>query len=212
MRKTLVGLAALSALLLPLASRAQQSNPPPQNSSQNATPPPAPQQSVADAARQVKAQKAAQGQSTPATPRVFDNDNIPKNGGISAVGAQPPASTGDSDKNSGDDKSANGGSPKSATPAGNDENSWRQLFKDLHHRLDQDQEDLDLSQRELGVDNVQFYTDPVKGMQQGLTRSDINDKTAKIDELKKKVDADKQAIEDAEAQLRAAGGDIGWSR
>jgi hypothetical protein len=49
-------------------------------------------------------------------------------------------------------------------------------------------------------------------MQQGLTRSDINDKTAKIDELKKKVDADKQAIEDAEAQLRAAGGDIGWSR
>ena len=194
MRKTLVGLAALSALLLPLASRAQQSNPPPQNSSQNATPPPAPEQSVADAARLVKAQKAAQGQSTPATPRVFDNDNIPKNGGISAVGAQPPASTGDSDKNSGDDKSANGGSPKSGTPAGNDENSWRQLFKDLHHRLDQDQEDLDLSQRELGVDNVQFYTDPVKGMQQGLTRSDINDKTAKIDELKKKVEADKQAI------------------
>jgi len=59
---------------------------------------------------------------------------------------------------------------------------------------------------------VQFYTDPVKGMQQGLTRSDINDKTAKIDELKKRVDADKQAIDDAEQQLRASGGDIGWSR
>jgi hypothetical protein len=212
MRKTLVGLAAVSALLLPVASRAQQSNPAPQNSSQNATPPPAPQQSVADAARQVKAQKTAQGQATPATPRVFDNDNIPKQGGISAVGVEPTASSGDSDKSSGDDKGANGGASKSGPPSGNDEKAWRQVFKDLHHRLDQDQEDLDLSQRELGVDNVQFYTDPVKGMQQGLTRSDINDKTAKIDELKKKVDADKQAIEDAEAQLRAAGGDIGWSR
>lgn len=213
MRKTLIGLAAVSALLLPAASRAQQSNPAPQNSSQFATPPAAPQQSVADAARQAKA-KAAQGQTAaaaPATPRVFDNDNIPKEGGISAVGAEPPAASGGSDKAVGD----NSGSGANAQPAAlsdKDEKGWRTRFKDLHHRLDQDQEDLDLSERELGVDNVQFYTDPVKGMQQGLTRSDINDKTAKIEQLKQKVAADKQAIEDAEAQLRAAGGDIGWSR
>jgi hypothetical protein len=49
-------------------------------------------------------------------------------------------------------------------------------------------------------------------MQQGLTRSDINDKTAKIEEMKKKIEADKQAISDAEEQLRAAGGDPGWAR
>jgi hypothetical protein len=212
MRKTLIGLAAVSALLLPAAGRAQQAAQP--NSSQNATPPPAPQQSLADAARIAKEKKAAQsGQTaaaTPTTPRVFDNDNIPKNGGISAVGEEPPAASGDASKSG--DQAAAAGSGAPAALSGKDEKGWRDRFKTLHHQLDQDQEDLDLSQRELGVDDVQFYTDPVKGMQQGLTRSDINDKTAKIDALKKKVEADKQAIASAEDELRAAGGDIGWSR
>jgi hypothetical protein len=212
MRKTLIGLAAVSALLLPAAGRAQQAAP--QNSSQNATPPPAPQQSLADAARIAKEKKAAQsGQTaaaTPTTPRVFDNDNIPKNGGISAVGEEPPAASGDASKSGDQAAAAGNGAP--AALSGKDEKGWRDRFKTLHHQLDQDQEDLDLSQRELGVDDVQFYTDPVKGMQQGLTRSDINDKTAKIDALKKKVEADKQAIASAEDELRAAGGDIGWSR
>jgi hypothetical protein len=227
MRKTLIGLAAVSALLVPGIGRAQQAAGAGSGAPQTMNPPPAQQQqSVADAARQAKAQKAAQGQaagsattpsssatasqsasaSTSSTPRVFDNDNIPKTGGISAVGSEPSADVNKS--GSGDQAAANG----SALPSSNDEKSWRQKFKDLHKKLDQDQEDLDLSQRELGVDDVQFYTDPVKGMQQGLTRSDINDKTAKIDELKKRVDADKQAIDDAEQQLRASGGDIGWSR
>jgi uncharacterized protein YoxC len=49
-------------------------------------------------------------------------------------------------------------------------------------------------------------------MQQGLTRSDINDKTAKIESLKKKIEDDKQTISDAEDQLRKAGGDVGWAR
>jgi hypothetical protein len=49
-------------------------------------------------------------------------------------------------------------------------------------------------------------------MQQNLTRSDINTKTAKIDAGKLQVEADKQAISDAEDQLRKSGGDIGWSR
>jgi hypothetical protein len=208
MRKTLIGLAALSALLLPQASRAQQSAP--SDSSQNMTPPTS-SQSVADAARQAKAQKTGQTQAAPATPRVFDNDNIPKEGGISAVGTEPRAASSGSDKGAADNN-APGGSAQGAALSGKDEKGWRTRFKDLRHRLEQDQEDLDLSQRELGVDNVQFYTDPVKGMQQGLTRSDINDKTAKIDQLKQKVEADKQAISDAEDQLRAAGGDMGWSR
>ena len=227
MRKTLIGLAAVSALLVPGIGRAQQAAGAGSGAPQTMNPPPAPQQqSVADAARQAKAQKAAQGQAAgsstaPAasakssqsanssTPRVFDNDNIPKTGGISAVGSEPSA---DASKNAGSDQASNGASGGSALPSGRDEKAWRQKFADLRKKLDQDQEDLDLSQRELGVDDVQFYTDPVKGMQQGLTRSDINDKTAKIDDLKKKVEADKQAIDDAEQQLRAAGGDIGWSR
>ena len=67
-------------------------------------------------------------------------------------------------------------------------------------------------QRELGVLDLQNYSDPMKGMQQGLTRSDINEKTAKIEAKKKQIAADQQAISDAEDQLRKSGGDSGWAR
>jgi hypothetical protein len=213
MRKALIGLAALSALILPAASRAQQQDPAPQPAPQNtsqAAPPTnssgaAPQQSVADAARKAKEQKT-DAQAAPKTPRVFDNDNIPTQGGISSVGSSHSGGSDDSDKTSSGDTKANGGL------SGKDEKGWRDLFAKLRKKQEQDEAELEIDQRELGVDNVQFYTDPVKGMQQGLTRSDINDKTAKIDEVKRRIEADKQAISDAEEQLRAAGGDSGWSR
>jgi hypothetical protein len=67
-------------------------------------------------------------------------------------------------------------------------------------------------QRELAVLDLQNYSDPVKAMQQNLTRGDINDKTAKIAAKQKEIDADKQAISDAEDDLRKAGGDPGWAR
>jgi hypothetical protein len=52
----------------------------------------------------------------------------------------------------------------------------------------------------------------VKGMQQGYSRSDINDKTDKIAEKKKTIEADNQAIATAEEELQRAGGDPGWAR
>ncbi|MGC2724093.1 MAG: hypothetical protein WA224_09030, partial [Candidatus Acidiferrales bacterium] len=72
--------------------------------------------------------------------------------------------------------------------------------------------ELDIMQRELGVLDVQYYNDPVKAMQQGYTRSDIDEKTAKIDAKKKQIEADGQAISDAEEELRRSGGDPGWAR
>ncbi len=212
MRKTLIGMLVVPVLLMPAAVRAQQQGAAPADSSATSS-----TNSVADAARKAKEQKT--GGQAPAdasagakTPRVFDNDNIPKTGGISSVGSATHTGSGDSgSKNS--DAAANGGDANGNGPlSGKDEKGWRAKFRELNKRLDQDQQELDLDQRELGVDNVQFYTDPVKGMQQGLTRSDINDKTAKIEATKQKIAADKQAIDDAEQQLRAAGGDPGWAR
>jgi hypothetical protein len=189
------------------AQQQQQAPPPQQTSSASAT------QSVADAARQAKAQK---GDTTPAKPRVFTNDNIPTTGGISTVGESSAPSTGDTANGAaGADASTKHDDKKEgATKAldSKDEKGWRALFQDLRHKLEQDQQDLDISQRELSKDDVQFYQDPVKGMQQGLTRSDINDKTAKIDSLKAKIQSDQDAISNAEDQLRAAGGDPGWAR
>jgi hypothetical protein len=67
-------------------------------------------------------------------------------------------------------------------------------------------------QRELGVLNLQNYDDPVKAMQQGYSRGDIQKKTDDIAAKQKEIDADKQAIDDAEDDLRKAGGDPGWAR
>jgi hypothetical protein len=82
----------------------------------------------------------------------------------------------------------------------------------LRHKLEQDQQNLDLAQRELGTLNTQFYGDPNKQLQQQLTRSDIDKKTAEIDKAKDQVAADQKAIDDAQDDLRASGGDPGWAR
>jgi len=43
-------------------------------------------------------------------------------------------------------------------------------------------------------------------------RSDINERTAKIDAKKKELDALNQKLSDMEDELRRAGGDPGWAR
>jgi hypothetical protein len=229
MRSTLVCAAILVMLSVSPSAFAQQPDQPqqppanqdkikdPATSSAQPTPPAPPvppaqigTQSSADslgaAARKAREAKKDQAQSTA---QVFDNDSIPKQGGVSSVGAEDASSTPAADA------SGAGASPApaaGATPGANDEKGWRETFAKLHHKLDQDQAALDIMQRELGVLDVQYYNDPNKALQQNLTRSDINLKTAKIDAGKQQVEADKQAISDAEDQLRRAGGDIGWSR
>jgi chromosome segregation ATPase len=151
--------------------------------------------SLAEAARRAKQKK--KDASKPS--RVFTNDNIPTAGGISSVGAAPAAQS--------TPASEAGGSTTS-----NDEKKWRDKFATLHHKLEQDQQELQVMQRELGELNLQYYNDPMKAMQQELTRSDITAKTAKIDAKKKEIEADEQAISDAEDGLRKAGGDPGWAR
>ena len=101
---------------------------------------------------------------------------------------------------------------KKDAKSGSDEKAWRDKFARLRSKLDQDKADVDVMQRELGVLNVQYYNDPVKAMQQGMTREDINKKTADIEAKKQAIIADQQAIDDAEEDLRKAGGDAGWSR
>jgi hypothetical protein len=160
------------------------------------------EESLADAARRAREQK----KETPKQAKVITNDNIPKEGGISAVGEEPQAENGENAENAPADAG------KSDKAAASDEKKWRARFDKLRHKLEQDQADLDVMQRELGVLDLQYYNDPVKGMQQGLTRGDINEKTAKIATKQKEIEADKQAISDAEDDLRQAGGDPGWAR
>src|SRR5277367_193025 len=172
------------------------------------SPPPQTTDPLVAAARKAREQKKDQAGAKPA--RVFDNDNIPTQGGVSAVGENPAAG----DAAAGDGAAAaNGSAPASSgTSAAAGEKAWRERFARLRKKLEQDQTDLDLMQRELGVLDVQYYNDPVKGMQQGYSRSDINEKTDKIEAKKKVIEADNQAIADAEEELHRAGGDPGWAR
>jgi hypothetical protein len=159
---------------------------------------PAPQQpSLADAARKTREAKKDE----PKSAKVFDNDNLPAVGGISTVGkATAPK-----------DGAAVADAPtKGSVAAG--EKVWRDRFAGLRAKLARDQADLEVMQRELGVLDVQNYSDPVKAMQQKLTRDDINKKTSDIDGKQKAVQADQQAIEDAQDELRKSGGDSGWAR
>jgi hypothetical protein len=176
-----------------------------QNQTASGTQAPAPaaaQDPLAEAARKAReAQKNA-----PKATKVFDNDNIPTAGDISSVGeAAAPSEA------AAPGASAQGQSTPGTGASGNDEQTWRRKFADLRHRLQQDQAELDIMQRELGVLSVQFYADPTKQMQQQLSREDINKKTAAIEAKKKAVAADQQAISDAEGALRKAGGDPGWA-
>ena len=162
---------------------------------------------LAAAARKAREQRKDQGGAKP--PRVFDNDNIPTQGGVSSVGQNAAANNADGTNAA----TGNGSAPaagKPSAPAG--ESAWRERFAKLRKKLEQDQADLDVMQRELGVLDVQYYNDPVKGMQQGYSRDDINEKTDKIEAKKKVIEADQQAIADAELDLRKAGGDPGWAR
>lgn len=211
MRRTIWLAATAAIFLLPAAGRCQQADQKQDASQGQAAPsstpsqpqtPPAPQQdSLAAAARRAREQK--KDAAKPA--KVFDNDTIPTQGGVSTVGSTPASSS--SDNNASTPSTAGG-----AGSAGSSEKSWRDKFAGLRKKLDQDQADLDVMQRELGVLNLQQYSDPMKQMQQELTRSDINDKTAAIEAKKKQVEADKQAISDAEDDLRKAGGNSGWAR
>lgn len=210
MRSTTFVTSAIAALLLAAAPAwCQQDQKPSQNEQQTTatqdhsakqteTTVPA-RDPLAEAAR--KAREAQKRTTKPAM--VFDNDNIPTTGGVSYVGTQSPSSQAPG--------TAKGQMKAGAKAAANDEETWREKFAGLRHKLQQDQAELDIMQRELGVLNVQYYSDPNKQMQQQLSRDDINKKTAAIEKKKQDVAADQQAISDAEDALRKAGGDPGWA-
>ena len=182
---------------------AQKSDAKAKPSAQTSQPAPAQPDPLVAAARRTREEKKDQAKPG----KVFTNDNIPTTGGISAVGETAPVGSGDKgDKADASETSAKDNSIEAQ------EKTWRERFSKLRHKLEQDQQELDVMQRELGVLDVQYYNNPVKAMQQDLTRSDINKKTSDIDAKKAMIEADKQAISDAEDDLRKAGGDSGWSR
>jgi chromosome segregation ATPase len=158
------------------------------------------QESVAEAARKAreKAKTAAPAKKT------YTNDTVSELRGseISVVGSATSLSK---------DTAPDQAKPAVPPEVKKDETYWRKRFADLRTKLSLAEREVDVAQRELNLLQTQYYADPNKQLQQQLTRDDINDKTAKIDEKKAEVAKLTQALEDLKDELRHAGGEPGWA-
>jgi hypothetical protein len=198
-RDTLLRIAALFtfASLTAFAAVAQQQSPEQQSSDP-----------VADAARKARAEKQAAAKPK----RVYTDDDFASTKNVTP----PPAA-----------KTAGEGQAIAADPVGTDASAakgvstpddpkseayWRKRFQTVRDKLNQSEKELDVVQRELDKDQVQYYSDPQKALMQQYGRKDINDKTAKVDAKKKEIEDLKKQLSDMEDELRKSGGDPGWAR
>ena len=155
---------------------------------------------VAAAARRSREQQ----KNAPKPAKVVTNDDFPSP--APAPASDPKATT---------EGKQEAGQSSAELEAENDPKSeayWRKRFQKLHDKLAQSEKELDVLQRELDKNQVQYYSDPQKALMQQHDRSDINEGTAKIDAKKKEIESLKQQLSDLEDQLRKAGGDPGWAR
>jgi len=186
MRKSFPLGVVLMLLALPLFTGAQQ------------------RQSVAEASRKARQQKKGASQ---APGKVFTNDNIDAvTGTINVVGITPEA-TPAPDAAAKDEKA-----DKEKDKDKKDEAYWRKRFADARGRLKSAQHELDILQRELSLQQQQYYSDPNKALRQQNDRSDINNQMKAINDKKQEVEKYKQALADLEDELRRAGGDASWGR
>ena len=160
---------------------------------------------VADAARKARAEQ----KTAPKPKKVFTNDDIP-----SAVPPPPPAATDATKKTDGQSQADDKSGKKELDPEDDpkQEAYWHKRSRTLHAKLSAAEQELDVLQRELSKDEVQYYPDPQKALMQQYNRSDINEKRAKVDAKKAEVETLKQQVSGLEDDVRKAGGDPGWVR
>jgi hypothetical protein len=176
-------------LIVPLSARTQDPN-----SQQSAEDP------LASAARKARAEQ----QSAPKPKKVFTNDDFASSPAPKATDTKEP--TAQTDANGADSKE---------NPEDNDPKSeayWRKKFKKARANLERSEKELEVLQRDLNKNEVQYYPDPQKALVQQYTRQDINNDRAKLEAKKQEVEANKKQISDLEDDLRKAGGDPGWAR
>lgn len=156
---------------------------------------------VAAAARRARDQQ----KTAPKPKKVVTNDDIPAAKASTTSEQNKPNADGQQSEAKGDEATKDENDPKK-------EAYWRKQYKQTHDKLVQSEKDLDVLQRELNTDQVQYYSDPQKALTEQHNRTDINEKTAKVDAKKKEIEALKQQLSDMEDDVRKAGGDPGWVR
>lgn len=164
-------------------------------------------QDLLEAAR--KAREARK--NAPRAKYVFTNDNIPASpsAGPSVVGTATPAAAPGSQAATAEEEKQRAASEEDKKK---EEAEWRKKFSEARARLAAAEKELDVIQRELNLNQKQYYSDPNVALREQYTRSDINKGKAAIDAKKNEVAQLRQALVTLEDELRRAGGPPAWSR
>jgi hypothetical protein len=190
--------ALCTALSLPSAA---QTSPTPQSQSQD-------QSSLGNYARKVH--KDADG--SKGKPKVFDNDNLPKDDKLSIVGeASPAAASDDKTESKGENKDAAGNKP-AASPE-DDQAKKQAAYKQWQQKLNTQKEQIDLASRELDVLQREYqlraaemYADVGNRLRNSAQWDKQEaDYKQKILDKQKAVEDAKQKFDDMEEEARKAG-------
>ena len=160
-----------------------------------------PTSSLGDIARKFRAEKSRE---TAKASVVYTNENLPSGGGISVTGATPGTSGAAGESGT----SLVGG--KEAPAGEHGEAYFRSKMAELKNRLQTDQRELSVLKQKLSQNSMVYYPDPYKTLMQEYTRSDVTKGADQIDQKEKQIEADQQAIQDLQAQLRREGGEPSW--
>ncbi|MHB8654217.1 MAG: hypothetical protein ACYDA9_10095 [Terriglobia bacterium] len=154
--------------------------------------------SIADYARQLKAQQDQATKVGTKPVKVFTNDDLPAARAEGGVTVTP------------DTTSSEGGNSGTSSTGGHGAKYYQKAYAKLLARKEMDQRELDVLQKHQAQSNIQYYTDPNKALQQDYSRSDIADVEKKVNAKKLALEQDDQAISDLQDQLRRDGGEPGW--
>jgi len=164
---------------------------------------------VADAARKAREQKKV----APKPKKVFTDDDVKPAETPAPVPVAPSPDSAPTSEEAKIEKQPAATAPNESEKENpNSEKAWRRRFAEQRKKIADAQLELDVLQRELEKASVQYYSDPQKAMNEQYTRTEVNEKTAKIEAKKKQIADLNQQLSDMEDQLRASGGDAGWAR
>jgi hypothetical protein len=168
------------------------------------------QSSLGDYARKIHKDSAT----AKPKPKVFDNDNIPRDQQISIVGEQPAASAGTTTGDATDKTAKPADSKDAAKPASADEEAKKQAaWKEWQNKLSAQKDAIDLASRELDVLQREYqlraaemYAD-VGNRLRNETQWDKQEAQYKqqIADKQKSVEDAKQKLDDMKEQARKAG-------
>lgn len=152
-------------------------------------------QSLGEAARKVRGQKGAPAKAT----RVYTNDNLPRQGGLSTTNIETEAKAKEGEKGKEREKGKEAEAKKS--PA-EEEKTYREKFAKLRETLSMEERKLEVLQREFNLANVQFYSDPNVALREQTQRSELVARQQEIERQKAAIEAAKKAIADLEEEVR----------